>query len=470
MQGLTTLITVAAIMGGVFILISSLSYLYSLRQIKNKTAGNGQHGTARWASKREIHKTYKTVPFEPQKWRENEKSRPTEQGIVVGCESKGNETAALVDSGDVHCMMIGAAGVGKTAYCLAADPDSRVACEVMATSGKIIVSGEISCELRPYIDSEVKKALQLCGYSPDDFLIFVNCHRQSRNIANGVSSSLEKRNGSEDRYSSLGAGDQGTVYGYATNETEEMLPLPLVLAHNICREIDIQKRKYRLRGVMPDGKAQVTVEYEDGKAKRIKTIVVSVQHSKKKPFEELENEIRNEVLPIALSVFPADEDTEILINPAGCFNIGGPEGDTGLTGRKIMVDTYGGLVAHGGGAFSGKDATKVDRSGAYMARYIAKNIVKAGLAERCQVGISYAIGKAEPIAVSVDSFGTSSITDEELAEIVTKVFDLRPAAIIDRLDLSMPIYKKTSAYGHFNSPDFPWEKTDAVPELMKVAI
>lgn len=261
-----------------------------------------------------------------------------------------------------------------------------------------------------------------------------------------------------------------TVYGYATNETEEMLPLPLVLAHNICREIDIQKRKYRLRGVMPDGKAQVTVEYEDGKAKRIKTIVVSVQHSKKKPFEELENEIRNEVLPIALSVFPADEDTEILINPAGCFNIGGPEGDTGLTGRKIMVDTYGGLVAHGGGAFSGKDATKVDRSGAYMARYIAKNIVKAGLAERCQVGISYAIGKAEPIAVSVDSFGTSSITDEELAEIVTKVFDLRPAAIIDRLDLSMPIYKKTSAYGHFNSPDFPWEKTDAVPELMKVAI
>lgn len=232
----------------------------------------------------------------------------------------------------------------------------------MATSGKIIVSGEISCELRPYIDSEVKKALQLCGYSPDDFLIFVNCHRQSRNIANGVSSSLEKRNGSEDRYSSLGAGDQGTVYGYATNETEEMLPLPLVLAHNICREIDIQKRKYRLRGVMPDGKAQVTVEY------------------------------------------------------------------------------------------------------------IAKNIVKAGLAERCQVGISYAIGKAEPIAVSVDSFGTSSITDEELAEIVTKVFDLRPAAIIDRLDLSMPIYKKTSAYGHFNSPDFPWEKTDAVPELMKVAI
>ena len=353
--------------------------------------------------------------------------------------------------------------------CLAADPDSRVACEVMATSGKLIVSGEISCELRPYIDSQVKKALQLCGYSPDDFLVFVNCHRQSRDIANGVSSSLEKRNGSEDRYLSLGAGDQGTVYGYATNETEEMLPLPLVLAHNICREIDIQKRKYRLRGVMPDGKAQVTVEYEDGKAKRIKTIVVSVQHSKKKPFEELENEIRNEVLPIALSVFPADEDTEILINPAGCFNIGGPEGDTGLTGRKIMVDTYGGLVAHGGGAFSGKDATKVDRSGAYMARYIAKNIVKAGLAERCQVGISYAIGKAEPIAVSVDSFGTSSITDEELAEIVTKVFDLRPAAIIDRLDLSMPIYKKTSAYGHFNSPDFPWEKTDAVPELVKVA-
>lgn len=182
-----------------------------------------------------------------------------------------------------------------------------------------------------------------------------------------------------------------------------------------------------------------------------------------------ESKFFNEVLPVALSVFPADEDTEILINPSGCFNIGGPEGDTGLTGRKIMVDTYGGLVAHGGGAFSGKDATKVDRSGAYMARYIAKNIVKAGLAESCQVGISYAIGKAEPIAVSVDSFGTSNLSDEELTEIVTKVFDLRPAAIIDQFDLTKPIFKKTSAYGHFNSPNFPWEKTDAVSKLVKVA-
>ncbi len=353
--------------------------------------------------------------------------------------------------------------------CLAVDPDSRVACEVMATSGKIIVSGEISCELRPYIDSEVKKALQLCGYSPDDYFVFVNCHRQSPDISNGVTSSLEERNGCKDRYSTLGAGDQGTVYGYATNETEEMLPIPLVLAHNICREIDIQKREHRLRGVMPDGKAQVTVEYEDGIAKRIKSIVVSVQHSKKKPFEELEGEIRNDILPVALSVFPEDKDTEILINPSGCFNIGGPEGDTGLTGRKIMVDTYGGLAAHGGGAFSGKDATKVDRSGAYMARYIAKNIVRAELADRCQVGISYAIGKSKPIAVSVETFGTSKYSDEELAGIVTKVFDLRPAAIIELFDLRKPIYKKTSAYGHFNSPEFPWEKTDAVSELQIVA-
>ena len=352
--------------------------------------------------------------------------------------------------------------------CLEVDPDSRVACEVMATGEKIIVAGEITCALRPYIESDVKKALQICGYSPDDFRVFVNCHRQSKDIASGVSNSLEERKGCEDRYSSLGAGDQGTVYGYATNETEEMLPLPLVLAHNICREIDIQKREHRLRGVMPDGKAQVTVEYENGKAKRIKTVVVSVQHSWKKPIKELEDEILNDVLPVALSVFPADENTEILINPSGCFNIGGPEADTGLTGRKIMVDTYGGLAAHGGGAFSGKDATKVDRSGAYMARYIAKNLVKAGLADRCQVGISYAIGKAEPLAVSVESFGTSNLSDEELAEIVIKVFDLRPAAIIERFDLKKPIYKKTSAYGHFNSADFPWEKTDAISELINM--
>ena len=350
--------------------------------------------------------------------------------------------------------------------CLEVDPDSRVACEVMATGGKIIVAGEITCALRPYIESDVKKALQICGYSPDDFRVFVNCHRQSKDIASGVSNSLEERNGCEDRYSSLGAGDQGTVYGYATNETEEMLPLPLVLAHNICREIDIQKREHRLRGVMPDGKAQVTVEYENGKAKRIKTVVVSVQHSWKKPIKELEDEILNDVLPVALSVFPADENTEILINPSGCFNIGGPEADTGLTGRKIMVDTYGGLAAHGGGAFSGKDATKVDRSGAYMARYIAKNLVKAGLADRCQVGISYAIGKAEPLAVSVESFGTSNLSDEELAEIVIKVFDLRPAAIIERFDLKKPIYKKTSAYGHFNSADFPWEAENAIQDIL----
>ena len=221
--------------------------------------------------------------------------------------------------------------------CLEVDPDSRVACEVMATGGKIIVAGEITCELRPYIESDVNKALQICGYSPDDFRVFVNCHRQSKDIASGVSNSLEERNGCEDRYSSLGAGDQGTVYGYATNETEEMLPLPLVLAHNICREIDIQKREHRLRGVMPDGKAQVTVEYENGKAKRIKTVVVSVQHSWKKPIKELEDEILNDVLPVALSVFPADENTEILINPSGCFNIGGPEADTAASIDELYL-------------------------------------------------------------------------------------------------------------------------------------
>ena len=310
-----------------------------------------------------------------------------------------------------------------------------------------------------YIEGEVKKALQICGYSPKDYRVFVNIHRQSKDISEGVSNSLEKRNGCEDEYSMLGAGDQGTVYGYATNETEEMLPLPLVLAHNICKEIDKQKREDKLRGVMPDGKAQVTVEYEDGKAIRVKTVVVSVQHSKKMPVEELEEAIVNDVLPVAFASFPLDEETEILINPSGVFNIGGPEGDTGLTGRKIMVDTYGGLAVHGGGAFSGKDPTKVDRSGAYMARYIAKNLVHAGLADKCQVGISYAIGKAEPVSVSVETFGTSEMSEEELVKKVRDTFDLRPAAIIEAFDLKNPIYKKTSAYGHFNSKDFPWEKT-----------
>lgn len=350
---------------------------------------------------------------------------------------------------------------------LAVDPNSRVACEVMATNGKIIVSGEITCDLRLDVEGEVKKALQICGYSPKDYRVFVNIHRQSKDISEGVSNSLEKRNGCEDEYSMLGAGDQGTVYGYATNETEEMLPLPLVLAHNICKEIDKQKREDKLRGVMPDGKAQVTVEYEDGKAVRVKTVVVSVQHSKKMPVEELEEAIVNDVLPVAFASFPLDEETEILINPSGVFNIGGPEGDTGLTGRKIMVDTYGGLAVHGGGAFSGKDPTKVDRSGAYMARYIAKNLVYAGLADKCQVGISYAIGKAEPVSVSVETFGTSEMSEEELVKMVRDTFDLRPAAIIEAFDLKNPIYKKTSAYGHFNSPNFPWEQTDMSEELGK---
>ena len=213
---------------------------------------------------------------------------------------------------------------------------------------------------------------------------------------------------------------------------------------------------------MPDGKAQVTVEYENGKAKRIKTVVVSVQHSWKKPIEELEDEILNDVLPVALSVFPADENTEILINPSGCFNIGGPEADTGLTGRKIMVDTYGGLAAHGGGAFSGKDATKVDRSGAYMARYIAKNLVAASLADKCEVQLAYAIGVAKPVSVRVDTFGTGKMSEDKLCELVCEHFDMRPDAIIERLDLRRPIYAQTAAYGHFGRDDIslPWEMTD----------
>jgi S-adenosylmethionine synthetase len=355
--------------------------------------------------------------------------------------------------------------------CLRKDKSARVACEVMATKGKIIVAGEITCDGKVDIRWEVREVLQKVGYNPWKFTVFVFVHKQSADISAGVTTALEARNGSEERYSSIGAGDQGTVYGYATNETREMLPLPLVLAHRICKRVDTVRKDKIVKGILPDGKAQVTVEYEDGKPKRVKTIVVSVQHEASKTQEQLYSDIKQNVLWQCFEDFPFDDDTEILVNPSGRFVEGGPAADTGLTGRKMMVDTYGGLALHGGGAFSGKDPTKVDRSGAYMARYIAKNIVWSGLADKCGVALSYAIGKADPVAVDIDTFGTSALSNEALREIVMSVFNLRPAAIMEKLRLRNAIYADTAAYGHFNSCLFPWEDTSIrlYNELRKAA-
>ena len=353
--------------------------------------------------------------------------------------------------------------------CLRKDRASRVACEVMATKGKIIVAGEITCSEKVDIRFIVRNVLREVGYNPWKFTVFVFVHRQSADIAAGVDTAIEARNGICDPYGSVGAGDQGTVYGYATKETREYLPLPLVLSHRIAKRIDECREGKLIKGILPDGKCQVTVEYEDGKPKRVKAVVISVQHEANKTQEQLRTDIMNNVLWQCFEDFPMDDDAEILINPSGRFVEGGPAADTGLTGRKIMVDTYGGLASHGGGALCGKDPTKVDRSGAYMARYIAKNIVWSDLAERCEVALSYAIGKASPVAVSVTSFGTSKLTDEQLTLIVQEVFNLRPAAIIEKLRLRTAIYESTATYGHFNSCLFPWENVDCYKELRKAA-
>jgi S-adenosylmethionine synthetase len=353
--------------------------------------------------------------------------------------------------------------------CMRKDKASRVACEVMATKGKIIVAGEITCSGRVDIRFIVKNVLREVGYNPWKFTVFVFVHHQSADIAAGVDTALEVRNGITAPYGSIGAGDQGTVYGYATNETSKNLPLPLVLSHRIVKRMDDCRKGKLIKGILPDGKAQVTVEYEDGKPRRVKTIVVSVQHDKDKTHEELSSEIRNNVLWQCFEDFPFDDGTEILINPSGRFAEGGPDADTGLTGRKIMVDTYGGLASHGGGALCGKDPTKVDRSGAYMARYIAKNIIWSGLAEKCEVALSYAIGKANTVAVDVTSFGTGKITDDQLTNIVQEVFNLRPAAIIEKLHLRNAIYSDTAVYGHFNSSLFPWENVNMYTNIRKAA-
>ena len=353
--------------------------------------------------------------------------------------------------------------------CLEKDMNSRVACEVMATKGKIIVAGEITCSGRIDIPKIVRRVLRKVGYDPKAYKVAVFVQKQSLDIATGVSYSLEARDGQKDLYNQIGAGDQGTAYGYATNETKEALPLPLVLAHQIVKRLDECRQNKIIKGILPDGKSQVTIAYDNGKPAWVESIVVSVQHEESLDYQTLVSEITAKVLWPVFADFPFNEQTKVLINPSGRFVLGGPGADTGLTGRKLMVDTYGGLASHGGGALSGKDATKVDRSAAYMARYIAKNLTNARLADRCEVGLSYAIGKAEPVAISVNSFDTSPLSDDFLRSIVLELFDLRPAAIIERLKLYKPRFKDTATYGHFSSAHFPWEELDMYEPLVEAA-
>ena len=357
--------------------------------------------------------------------------------------------------------------------CLSHDALSRVACEVLATRGQIIVAGEITSLFEPRIPAIARSVLQKAGYDPARYAIQCLVHKQSPDISAGVDCSLEcRRNPSEDQPAlQLGAGDQGVMVGYACSETPQMMPLPVVLAHRLTSALTAARKTGMIRGLRPDGKAQVTVEYdEDEKPLRLDTVVLSTQHTPEKPMDELCWELTDKVLAPALQALPPDEDMKILLNPSGRFVLGGPEADTGLTGRKLMVDSYGVFAPHGGGAFSGKDPTKMDRSGAYMARYIAKNLVSAGLCEKCQVTLAYAIGAAEPVMVEVDTFGTGTVcADDCLAEAVRFVFGLTPAEIISKLNLLTPRYTQTAAYGHFGRLEFPWEHTDQA-KILRAAV
>lgn len=337
--------------------------------------------------------------------------------------------------------------------CLKNDPAARVACEVMATAGKIIVAGEITARELPDIPAIVCRTVRKTGYG-SDYEVEVITHDQSGDIAGAVSQDTQ-----------IGAGDQGVVYGYACSETPQLLPLPVVLAHRLTNLLTNARRTGIIHGLRPDGKAQVSVEYRDGKPNRIAAIVVSCQHSEGKDLKELRREIIQHVIGPALLDFPPDRHMELLINPSGRFVLGGFEADTGLTGRKLMADTYGGLAPHGGGALSGKDGTKVDRSGAYMARYIAKNIVAAGLAEECTVSLAYAIGRAEPVAVDIDTHQTGRYPETALEQAVRAVFDLAPSGMIRALGLDRPVFARFCNYGHFTHQDAPWEQTDRAAAL-----
>ncbi len=358
---------------------------------------------------------------------------------------------------------------------LAQDPLARVACETFCTTGSVTVMGEITTTAKVDIPSIVRETVCKIGYDSaakgfdgNTCAVMTAIDKQSPDIALGVDRSLELKSGEEDEYNLNGAGDQGMMFGFACDETPELMPMPISLAHKLAKRLTEVRENGTLDYLCPDGKTQVTVEYVDGKPKRAEAIVVSSQHSDKVSLETLRADIEEEVIKAVIPADFMDENTKIYINPTGRFVVGGPQGDTGLTGRKIIVDTYGGYARHGGGAFSGKDPTKVDRSAAYAARYVAKNIVAAGLASKCEVELAYAIGVAKPVSVMVDTFGTGKYSDEKIADAVNKVFDLRPAAIIDAFDMRKPIYSKLSAYGHLGREELgvKWENTDKVEALL----
>ncbi|MFG6119507.1 MULTISPECIES: methionine adenosyltransferase [Thalassobacillus] len=360
------------------------------------------------------------------------------------------------------------------------DPNARVACETTVTTGLVLVSGEITTSTYVDIPSIVRKTIKEIGYTRAKFgfdaetcAVLTAIDEQSPDIAGGVDVALESREGrmSDSEIEAIGAGDQGLMFGYANNETEEFMPLPISLAHKISKRLSDVRKDGTLDYLRPDGKTQVTIEYdENDRPLRIDTIVISTQHAEDITLEQIQEDLKQHVIEPVVPRELMDEQTKYFLNPTGRFVIGGPQGDAGLTGRKIIVDTYGGYARHGGGAFSGKDATKVDRSAAYAARYVAKNIVAAGLAESCEVQLAYAIGVAQPVSIAINTFGTGKVSEERLVEEVRALFDLRPAGIIKMLDLRRPIYRDTAAYGHFGRTDikFPWEKTDKAKELKKL--
>lgn len=363
--------------------------------------------------------------------------------------------------------------------CVAQDPMSRVACETACCTGFVLVTGEITTKANLDIPAIVRETVNEIGYDDartgfdgNTCAVMVALDKQSPDIAMGVDKALEAREQkmSDAEIEAIGAGDQGMMFGYATNETPEMMPYPISLAHKLTRQLTRVRKDGTLKYLRPDGKSQVSVEYDDnGKPVRLEAVVLSTQHDENVTQEQIHEDIRKYVFDEVLPEELIDDNTKFFINPTGRFVIGGPHGDAGLTGRKIIVDTYGGYARHGGGAFSGKDCTKVDRSAAYAARYVAKNIVAAGLAERCEIQLSYAIGVAQPTSVTVDTFGTGRLSNEKLVEIIRENFDLRPAGIIKMLDLRRPVYKQTAAYGHFGRDDIslPWEALDKVATLEK---
>lgn len=355
---------------------------------------------------------------------------------------------------------------------LSSDPEGRVACEVLVTGGLVVIAGEISSTFMPDLEALARRVIADIGYTDDQLgfsaescRVQLEVQQQSRDIADGVEQALEARAGSNELYDRLGAGDQGIMFGFASNETEALMPMPIQLAHRLAERLAEVRRDRTLDYLRPDGKTQVSVEYVEDQPVRVSRLLISTQHAPDASLEMMESDLWKHVVDAVIPDQLIDGGTDLLVNPSGRFELGGPAADTGLTGRKIVVDTYGGFSRHGGGAFSGKDPTKVDRSASYAARYAAKNLVAAGLADKVELQIAYAIGRAKPFSILVETFGTGRIPNHELEHLVAENFDFRPAAIIDHLDLRTPVYEPTAAYGHFGRPQFSWERTDKVAAL-----